>query len=378
MADKIRLGVIGVGQQGERHVQAYQGMEDAEIVAIADLREDVARRVAEQYKVPHYYTDYKKLLERDDIDAVDVILHNRLHRPVTVDALEAGKNVYVEKPMSWAYRDAKAMYDASKSLGRMLHVQLAQIWTPSTRATKRLIDEGQLGDVYYAKSTYYRRRGRPFVDGYGTPAFVNTGTSGGGALLDMAVYHISRMVYLLGNPDLLTVSGSAFQKLTNMYEDRRKTSGYNVEELGMGFIRLAAGITYFMEEAWAIHSDNHDHDYVYGSKGGVRIDPQTGDGPSRVSQIRYFTTISDMEMDGVLDLRQTDWRWQQCDPSQMHYANSARHWISAQRGLVPFIDTAAIALKTAFITEGIYVSNHLGREVTAAEIEQAEPGLGRI
>ncbi len=377
MTEKIRLGFIGVGQQGERHVQGYQSIPEAELVAVCDAREERARYIAKQYNVPNIYTDYRDLLARDDIDAVDIVLHNRLHKPVTLDAFQAGKHVYIEKPMSWTYRDAKAMYDAAQAAGKKLHVQLAQIYTPATRAAKRLIDEGQLGEIYYCKSTHYRRRGRPFVDGYGTAAFVNTATSGGGALLDMAVYHISRMIYLLGNPDLMAVSGSAYQKLTNMYEDRRRSSGYNVEELGMGFIRLAGGITYFMEEAWAIHSDNPDRDYIYGSKGGVRIDPPTMEGGQPRHQIQYYTTLSDIEMDGTMDLRQTDWRWQQCDPTLVHYTNSQRHWISALLGIVPLIDTAGIALKTSFITEGIYISNYLGREVTAQEIEQAEPGLGR-
>jgi predicted dehydrogenase len=379
MSDKIRVAVIGVGQQGERHVARYTEIPEAELVAVADLDDARGRAIAEQYGVPDVYTDYQDLLARDDIDAVDVVLHNRLHRPVTIEALDAGKNVYVEKPISWTYRDAKAMVDKAEETGRMLHVQLAQIYIPGTRAAKKLIDEGYLGDLYYAKSTHYRRRGRPFVDGYGTASFVNRRTAGGGAMLDVAVYHLSRMLYLLGNPDLRSVSGATFQRVSNMYEDRRRSSGYDVEEFGMGFIRLAGDIVYYMEEAWAIHSDNPDHDYVYGTKGGVRIDPPEQQGGQILSApIQYYATIGDIEMDGTMELRQTDWRWQQVDPSVVHYTESQRHWISAQLGIVPLLDTAGIALTTAFITEGIYLSQHLGREVTAQEIADAEPESYRL
>jgi len=367
MKDKIRLGIIGTGQIGKSHIQGYREISDAEIVAVADIREDEAQRVAKEHGIPHVYTDYHEILKRDDIDAVDVCLHNRLHAPVTVDALKAGKNVYCEKPMSWTYLDAKKMYDTAKELGRMLHIQLGTIYSPGTRGAKRLIDEGHLGDIYYAKAIHYRRRGRPFVDGYGSQAFVNTSTSGGGAMLDMAVYHISRIIFLLDNPDLISVSGSTYQKLENMYEDRRQSSNYDVEELGMALIRLAGGITFFMEEAWAIQSDNPECDYIYGSKGGLRVEPLT-----------YFTTLGDMEMDGTFDVKQADWRWHQCDPTTADLSSSQRHWIAAQLGRVPLLDTAGIALKTAFITEGVYISSHLGREVTAAEIEKAKPGLGRV
>lgn len=366
MVEKVRLGIIGTGQIGKVHIKRYGEMPEADIVAVADIREDEAQHVAEQHSIPHVYTNYHDLLARDDIDSVDVCLHNRLHCPVTVDALKAGKDVFCEKPMSWAYRDARLMYDTAKELGRKLHIQLSTLHGPACRAAKRLIEAGHLGEIYYAKSSHYRRRGRPFVDGYGSAAFVNTDTSGGGTLLDMAVYHISRILYLLGNPDLLSVSGSTYQKLDNMYEDRRQSSGYDVEELGMAFVRLAGGITYFMEEAWAIHSDQPGGDHIFGSKGGVRLEPFT-----------YFGTLADMEMDAAFDLKRADWRWHQCDPTVPGHDSPQRHWIWAQLGRVPLLDTAGIALKTALITEGVYLSAYRGREVTTEEIEEAEPGLGR-
>ncbi|MGI6374915.1 MAG: Gfo/Idh/MocA family protein [Anaerolineae bacterium] len=373
MADKVRIGMIGVGQIGKRHVQGYWGepggpraVPDAEIVAICDINEAEANRVAAMYGVKDVYTDYKELLKRDDIQSVDVALHNRFHMPVTVDALHAGKNVYCEKPMSWTYRDAKKMYDTAKETGRMLHIQLSSLYSPDARGAKRLIEEGHLGDVYFAKAIHYRRRGRPWVDGYGSPAFVNTSTSGGGAMLDMAVYHIARMVWLLGNPDLVSVAGKTYQEI-DMYADRRASGKYDVEELGMGFIRMANDITFVMEESWAIHANDPNEDRVYGSKGGLRVDP-----------LEFYTTIADMELDGTFDVKQAAWRWGQCDPLANYYTGSQIHWVAAQQGKVPLLDTAGIALKTAFITEGVYVSSHLGREVTAEEIENAEPGLGRV
>lgn len=366
MSKKIRIGIIGTGQIGKRHVQGYQDIPEAQIVAVCDLREDEARRVAAEHDIPDVYTDYHEMLERDDIDSVDVCLHNRLHRPVTEDALQAGKNVYCEKPMSWTYQDAKAMYDTAQETGQMLHIQLGTLYSAETRGAKKLIEEGHLGHIYAAKSIHYRRRGRPFVDGYGSAAFVNTSTSGGGAMLDMAVYHISRIIYLLGNPDLVSVSGATYQELENMYEDRRESSNYNVEELGMAYIRLADGISFWMEEAWAIQSENPENDQIFGSKGGLQLNP-----------LICYTTLADIEMDGRLDMEAADRRWGQCDPTTLDYRGSQRHWVAAQLGRVPLIDTAGIALKTAFITEGVYLSSHMGREVTAEEIEEAEPGLGR-
>ena len=360
MSDKVRIGIIGVGQIGKHHVQQYAGVPEAEIVAVADVRGDEAARVAEANNIPSVYTDYCELLKRDDIQAVDVCLHNRFHAPVTVEALEAGKHVYCEKPMSWVYAEARRMKEAACRTNRMLHIQLSTLYTPEARAAKRLIDGGHLGDIYYAKSSHYRRRGRPYVDGYGTAQFVQQETAGGGAMLDMAVYHIARMLWLLGNPDLLSVSGNTCQKMDNMYSDRRANGAYNVEELGMGLARLAGGITFFMEEAWAIHANEPDGDRVFGSHGGLRVEP-----------LSYYTTLSDLEMDATFDVKSADWRWHQCDPNTAGFDHSQRHWVWALLGRVPLMDTAGLALKTAMLTEGIYLSAKLGREVTAQEIEAA-------
>lgn len=360
MADKVRIGLIGVGMIGKHHINQYKQMPEAEIVAVCDLREDEALRVAQANDIDAVYTDYRELLKRDDIQSVDVCVHNRQHAALTVAALEAGKNVYCEKPMSWAYAEAKSMYDAAKRSGRMLHVQLSTIYAPEARAAKRLLDDGRLGKVYYAKSSTYRRRGRPWVDGYGMKEFVSRTTAGAGATVDTGVYHIGRMMWLLDNPDLISVSGSTYQQVDNMYADRRESGKFDVEEIGMGLIRLAGGVTYWFEEAWAIHADQQNGDYLFGPQAGLRLEPLT-----------YFSTMSDLEMDATIDVKTADWRWHQCDPKTAGYDHSQRHWLWAQLGRVPLIDTAGIALKTAKISEGIYLSSHLKREVTDAEIEKA-------
>jgi predicted dehydrogenase len=358
MADKVKIGIIGVGQIGKRHVAAYQKL-PVELVAIADIDEPEARRVAAENGVPKVLTDFRELLAIDEIQAVDVCLHNNLHAPVTIAALEAGKHVYCEKPIAGAYIDGKAMVGAARRTGRMLSIQLGGLFGVETKATQRLIDEGYLGKLYYAKSVGFRRRGRPFVDGYATCFFVQKEVAAGGALYDMGVYHISQLLYLLGNPAVLSVSGATHQEIP-MYEDRRTSSGYNVEELGVGLVRLDGGITMSVEESWALHlTEPGVGSRLVGSRGGVRLSP-----------FAYYTTVADMEMDATFNLESADWRWHQCVPNTDAYDGPQPHWVAALQERVPLIDTAGIALRTMFISEGIYLSQKLGREVTPAEIEQ--------
>ena len=123
---KTRIGIIGVGQIGKHHLNNYQTLPNVEVVAIADIDKPEARRVGEIYHVPNIYFDALELLARDDIEAVDVCLHNNLHMPYTAAALKSGKHVYCEKPMAGAYRDAKAMLRAAREAGQKLSIQLGR------------------------------------------------------------------------------------------------------------------------------------------------------------------------------------------------------------------------------------------------------------
>jgi len=355
--ERVRVGIIGVGQIGKSHLKEYATNPTVEVVAVADIAESEAKRVAAEYRIPHVYTDFRALLRRDDIAAVDVCLHNNLHAPVTIAALEAGKNVYCEKPMAGSYADALAMWQAAQRCGRQLSIQLSTLFSRETKAAKRLIDQGKLGRLYHARSTGYRRRGRPYVDGYGTAAFVQKETAAGGALFDMGVYHIAQILYLLGLPEVERITGKTYQE-TEMDEERRRLSGYNVEELGLGFVRLAGGVTLDIIEAWAIHMGPFEGSFIVGTQGGVRLAP-----------FSFHTTTADIPADVAFDLAGADWREHQLRPTADAYDSPQRHWIAALQGRVPLLPTAEVALATMLISEGIYLSDRLGREVTAEEVK---------
>ena len=356
-AARIRIGVIGVGQIGKHHLNQYAKIPGAELVAAADVNETELQQVAEQFHIPHVTTRFRELLQRDDLDAVDVCLHNNLHAPVTVAALEAGKHVYCEKPMAGAYRDAQTMYAAARRAGKHLSIQLSTLFTKETKVARRMIQEGKLGKLYHARSTGFRRRGRPFVDGYGTASFVKKEVAAGGALYDMGVYHIAQMLYLLGLPPIERITGKIYQE-TGMDEGRRQSSGYNVEELGLGFVRFAGGLSLDIIESWAIHLNAFEGSCIVGSLGGLRLSP-----------FSFHTAVGDMDMDGTFDVGGADWRWHQLRADEEAYDSPQHHWIAALQGRVPLLPTDAIALQTMLISEGIYLSDRLGREVTPAEVE---------
>jgi len=358
MTEPVRVGIIGVGQIGKAHVKRYQDCPEIDIRVIADVNEDEMNRVAAEFDIPRTTTNFRDILSDPDILAVDVCLHNNLHMPVTVAALEAGKHVYCEKPMAGSYIDARAMMEKARSSGQMLHIQLATLYSKECRAAKHLIDNDRLGRIYHARSIGHRRRGRCFVDGYGTPGFIQKKSSGGGALYDMGVYHIAQMMYLMGNPAVERITGKTYQEIP--MDDKRKSEGqWDVEELGLGFVRFQDGSSLDIIEAWALHLDELGGSCIFGSHGGIRLNP-----------FGFFHTQDDMEIDSTINFNTSVKRLKGFGEDENAYDDSPKHWVAALSGKVPLLPTAEVALSTMLISEGIYLSERLNREVTAEEVKE--------
>jgi predicted dehydrogenase len=260
--------------------------------------------------------------------------------------------------MAGSYHDAEAMMKAAQHAGLKLSIQLGTLFSDATRAAKELIDAGELGDVFHARSTGFRRRGRPFVDGYGTPTFVQKKNSAGGALYDMGVYHIAQMLYLMGNPDVVRITGKTYQK-TAIDPKREMESGYDVEELGLGFVRFNGDKTLDIIESWAIHLDGFEGSSVVGSKGGIRLNP-----------FGFYSSRGDLDLNTSVDLGAARYRWDRVRGDGPYYGSAQGHWIAALQGKVPLLPTAEIALNTMLISEGIYLSDKEARDVTPDEVRE--------
>ena len=354
--EEIRVGIIGTGRVGQSRLKTYAALDGVRVLACADVNEAQARHIAEAHGIPHAFGNFRDLLARDDVDAVDVCLHNNFHMPVTLAALATGKHVHCEKPMAGSYRDAEAMLAAARRHGRLLHVELSSLYTDETLAARELLAQGEVGPIYHARSTGFRRRGRPFVDGHGTAPFVQKRQSAGGALCDMGTHHIAQILYLLDHPRASRISGQIYQA-TSMDERRREVSGYDVEELGVGLVRFEGGVTLDILEAWAAHLDGFGGSVLLGANGGVRLHP-----------FGFFKSCGHLDIDATVDLERARRRFDQVRGDAGAMASSAAHFVAVLQGKIEPLPTAELALATMLITEGIYLSGELGREVTAEEV----------
>lgn len=143
-----------------------------------------------------------------------------------------------------------------------------------------------------------------------------------------------------------------------MDEKRKKESGFDVDELGVGFARFADGLTMDVIESWAIHAPPFGGSVIAGSLGGVCLDP-----------FGYYFSDADMTLSATADISADEYRNHQLNPEMAYHDSSQKHWVAALRGQVPLLNTAEIALNTMFLSEGIFLSGKLEREVTADEIE---------
>ncbi len=272
----IRVGVIGLGFAGETALKCYNILPNVQIIALAGLEEERLAQLGATFAIPHLYQHYEELLARDDLDAVSIGVPNHLHAPVAIAALERGLHVLCEKPLARTGEEAATIVEAAIKADRVLQVVFNHRERNDIHTLKRYIDEGQLGDIYYAKAYWMRRRGIPGSGSW----FVNKNMAGGGPLIDLGNHILDTALYLLNEPTVVTASATTYNKLAVQglgVDPKAQKSGadnrFEVEDLATAFLRLSNGATLLLETSWATHS-NVQNDYgivLYGTAGGAEI-----------------------------------------------------------------------------------------------------------
>jgi UDP-N-acetylglucosamine 3-dehydrogenase len=150
--DELSIGLIGAGRMGAYHVETWERVAAGRLVAVAEPDEAVARERIGRRPID-WVGDYRWLLERADIDAVCVCVPSAQHARVALDALAAGKHVFVEKPIATALEDGLRMAAAARLAGLKLMVGHIERFNPAVGKLAELIDEGRVGRVFRAHAT---------------------------------------------------------------------------------------------------------------------------------------------------------------------------------------------------------------------------------
>ncbi len=275
----IKVAVIGCGTiANSAHIPSYMNCPDAEIKYFCDIIHERAEAAVNQYGCGIAVTDYKEVLADPEVTAVSVCTPNKMHAIISIDALRAGKHVLCEKPAARTYAEAKTMQDVQHETGLTLNIGVVNRFSPAVNEIKKLIDAGELGEVYHVYVSFRAHRSIPGLGG----AFTTKEIAGGGALIDWGVHYLDIVMYCMGDPKPLTVSGKAFSKLgvdmknyvyEGMWAENTKNleGTYDVDDSVTAFVRTE-GPTITLNGAWAQNIAVPDQyiDFL-GTKGGIRL-----------------------------------------------------------------------------------------------------------
>lgn len=182
---QLRAGVIGLGV-GEAHLRSYRSVPDVAVQAICDIDPARLEDVGARYDVAERHSDYRRITEHPDIDVVSICSYDNVHAEQVISALDHGKHVMVEKPVTLHPRESEAVYRALEKSGRYITSNLILRKSPRFEELKRMIAAGEMGDIYYIEGDYLHHILWKITEGWrGKMDFYCTVYGGGIHLLDL-------------------------------------------------------------------------------------------------------------------------------------------------------------------------------------------------
>ena len=275
---KLRVGIIGTGWIAESHIEQYVKFPDVEVVAMADLIPGKCQAFCEKMGVDytniHFYPDHKSMLANEKLDGVSICTYNATHAECAIDALNAGVNVLLEKPFTVTLDEAVEVMKAEKASGKLLTIGFQPRMDPNMQEIKKIVESGELGEIYYIQTGGGRRRGIP------NSTFIEKSTAGIGALGDIGCYSLDMVLNAIGYPKPLTVTGytsnffgtnEKYQYADKFHTARENAERFSVDDFAAAFVRLEGGIILDFRIAWAMHLDTPGDTIIMGKKASLRI-----------------------------------------------------------------------------------------------------------
>jgi predicted dehydrogenase len=304
--EAVNVGVIGLGV-GSGHAATYMRCRSARLLAICDISKEWLEHCRQAWKVPKAYTDYRELLADEEIDAVSVCVPNHLHCPISVAALEAGKHVLCEKPPAVNAAEVERMIAAARKADRTLMFSFNQRFTAEAQFLKRYIEEGRLGEIYFARTCWLRPMGMlpaPVMDRPTGPYnrnWFNERAKGGGAMRDLGSHVIDRALWFMGFPGIAKVHGNAYCKFGPAFVAGKGVT-FDADDHSIGYVQFADGAAMSVEASFGSFVEKETIvTELYGDKGGavlgegVRVFDSAGGGFVTSSLTRYGEPVENAQ-----------------------------------------------------------------------------------
>lgn len=242
---KLKVGVIGVGM-GRGHAEQYLAHPRVASVVLSDVNAERLAQAGAELKITRLYQSPDEMLAKEKLDLVSIAVPNKFHKPLTLAALKAGCHILCEKPMAMNGKEAREMRDAARRAGKRLMINFSFRFTEQSWALKQEIESGTLGDVYFGRTIWHRRRGLPGFGGW----FGQKALSGGGPLIDLGVHRLDLALWLMGYPQPVWVMGAVYDPIGSA-KATREGKAFDVEDMAVGMIRFANGAALVVEASWA-------------------------------------------------------------------------------------------------------------------------------
>lgn len=251
--DKVRVGVIGLGFFGEKHAEVLSDMQGVELAAVCTRRPDRLKEIADKFGAAKSYTDYKDLLADNDIDVVNIVTHYTDHHQITIDALKAGKHVFLEKPMAGTVKECEDIVNAAKSAKGSFMVGHICRFDPRIAAAKQAISDGKIGPIVYMHATR------------------NLSSLIGDQVLDKISALTGDGIH---DTDLMLWFTSS--KIKTVYAQDMNVSGHKFADVSSAMYRFENGATGVIESIWALPENTPfqiDARFeIIGTEGAIYID----------------------------------------------------------------------------------------------------------
>lgn len=255
--DRIGVCVVGPGFWArEMHLPAFTTIPGVEVVSVVGNSEASARKLAEQFGVKTWSTDYRSAVQAADVDIVDILAPNYLHAPVAIAAAEAGKHVICIKPIATTLEEADRMIAAAEKAGtRLLYAENVP-FIPAVQEASKVVASGAIGEVFRVKA----------CEGIGTPYSAwhyDRARAGGGAMIDMAVHSIE-FCRAFAEADFASVYAETG---TFVWKDKLQA-----EDTAVMTLRFANGVIGQCEDSWSLIGAMDSRFEVFGTEGRILID----------------------------------------------------------------------------------------------------------
>ena len=255
----VGVAVVGCGFISGVHLSGWRRIRGVELVAVADLIEGRAKYAAERYRVPHYYTDYSRVIEMEEVDVVDVCTPTYTHAEISIAAMKSGKHVLVEKPIALRLKEADEMIGTAKREGVKFMVAHCLRFWPEYVAAKRVVEEGSIGEPRIARA--YRLSGFPEWAPWHRDARL-----GGGVFVDMSIHDVDFLRWVMGEVERVYARGGVLS-----------TPDSTAYDYVHAVLRFESGAIAYVEGSWIQPRGFPFTTYleIVGTKGMLTVDNHT-------------------------------------------------------------------------------------------------------